>query len=181
MSSPTAYTSTAIRLHWLIALGLVGSFSVGTYMVGLQLTPHKLQVISWHKWAGVTLFLLILIRLAWRLTHTPPALPASVPAWQVRVAAATHHLLYVLMLAIPLTGWLMSSAKGFQTVWFGVLPIPDLLAKDKELGNFLRDLHMVLNYTLAALVAAHVGAGLKHYLIDRDGVLQRMIPWLKHR
>jgi cytochrome b561 len=98
------------------------------------------------------------------------------PAIERLAAHAGHHLLYVLMIAIPLSGWLMSSAKGFQTVWFGVLPLPDLLAKDKALGNLLETVHVVLNYTLIAVLLGHVGAALKHHFIDRDDVLTRMLP-----
>jgi cytochrome b561 len=100
------------------------------------------------------------------------------PAWQRTAAHALHLLLYVLMLAIPLSGWLMSSAKGFQTVWFGILPLPDLVGKDKDLGELLEAVHMSLNFGFAALVAAHVGAALKHHLVDRDDVLVRMLPIL---
>jgi cytochrome b561 len=85
-------------------------------------------------------------------------------------------LLYLLMFAVPLSGWLMSSAKGFQTVWFGVLPLPDLLDKNKELGDALQQLHMLLNFSMAALVVAHLGAALKHHFVDRDDVLSRMLP-----
>ncbi|MBW7900989.1 MAG: cytochrome b [Rhodocyclaceae bacterium] len=173
------YTHTAVALHWLMAVLLVGLFAVGLYMTGLKLSPQKLQIYSWHKWAGVTLFLLALARLAWRLGHRPPAPPATMPRWQHVAAEGTHHLLYVLMLAIPLTGWLMSSAKGFQTVWFGVLPLPDLLAKDEALGELLAGAHKALNLGLAALVLGHVGAALKHHFIDRDGVLARMLPFLR--
>jgi cytochrome b561 len=170
------YTRTAIGLHWLMAVLLPAIFGVGVYMHELPLSPWKLEIYSWHKWAGVTAFLLVLVRLGWRLTHRPPDLPATMsPA--LRVAAhAGHGLLYLLMIAIPLTGWLMSSAKGFQTVYFGVLPIPDLLAKDKALGDLLREVHAVLNFLLAAVVVGHVGAAFKHHLIDRDDVLRRMLP-----
>lgn len=175
--TPSArYSTIAIALHWVIAGAIAGSFAVGLYMVGLSLSPQKLRIYSWHKWAGVTIFLLVMLRLAWRLSHRPPALPATMPAWQVRVAAATHVLLYLLMVAIPLTGWLTSSAKGFQTVYFGVLPLPDLLQKNVELGEFLQRIHMLLNYTMAALVAAHAGAAVKHHFVDRDDVLPRMLP-----
>ena len=173
------YTRTAKSLHWLMAILIVGAFGVGTYMVGLKLTPTKLQLYSWHKWAGVTVFVLLWVRLAWRLSHPAPALPDSVPGWQQRVAHATHVVLYLLMIAVPLSGWLMSSAKGFQTVWFGVLPIPDLLNKDEALGDLLKDVHLFLTYSLAALVAAHVAAALKHHLIERDDVLARMLPFLR--
>ncbi|MBK7767583.1 MAG: cytochrome b [Sulfuritalea sp.] len=176
--SGTRYGGVAIGLHWLVALAIVGSFSVGLYMHDLPLSPEKLKLYSWHKWAGVTIFLFVLVRLGWRLLHRPPELPAAMPAWQRKVAAATHVLLYLLMFAVPLTGWLMSSAKGFQTVYFGVLPLPDLLVKDAELGDLLQQVHKLLNFSMAALVVAHLGAALKHHFIDRDDVLARMLPFL---
>lgn len=175
------YTRTAIALHWLIALGLIGAFALGTYMSELPLSPRKLQLYSWHKWAGVSLFALVLLRLGWRLIHPAPPLPASMPAPLRTAAHLTHVALYILMIAIPLSGWLMSSAKGIQTVWFGVLPLPDLLAKDADLGKQLELLHMVLNYTMAALVLAHIGAALKHHFVDRDDILQRMLPGGRQR
>jgi len=175
-----SYTSVAIGLHWLIAFAMIGSFSVGLYMVDLPLSPQKLKIYSWHKWAGVTIFLCVVLRLGWRLLHRPPELPAGVPAWQRSLAAATHVLLYLLMIVVPLSGWLMSSAKGFQTVWFGVLPLPDLLTKNAELGDLLQQMHKLLNYSMAALVFAHLGAALKHHFIDRDDILARMLPFLRN-
>jgi cytochrome b561 len=170
------YTATAIGLHWLIAFLLIGIFAVGLYMNELPLSPWKLQIYSWHKWAGVTAFLLVLVRIAWRLTHHPPTLPADIPA-SIRLAAhAGHALLYLLMIAIPLSGWLMSSAKGFQTIYFGVLPIPNLLGKNKELGGLLQSVHQTLNFLLVAVVISHVGVALKHHLIDKDDVMVRMLP-----
>ncbi|MER2623512.1 MAG: cytochrome b [Accumulibacter sp.] len=177
----TRYTPTAIFIHWLMALLLIGLFSVGLYMSDLPLSPQKLKIYSWHKWAGVTAFVLVLVRLAWRVGHPPPALPAAMPSWQKTAAHGLHHLLYLLMIAIPLSGWLMSSAKGFQTVYFGILPLPDLLQKDKELGELLESMHTALNFTLAALVLAHIGAAVKHHLLDRDDVLARMLPFLARR
>lgn len=175
-----SYTFTAIGLHWLIALTIIGSFALGFYMADLPISPQKLKFYSWHKWAGVTIFLFVVLRLGWRLAHRPPELPAAMPAWQRSVAAATHVLLYLLMVAVPLSGWLMSSAKGFQTVWFGVLPLPDLLTKNAELGDLLQQMHKLLNYSMAALVFAHLGAALKHHFIDRDDILARMLPFLRN-
>jgi cytochrome b561 len=91
-------------------------------------------------------------------------------------AHAGHFLLYALMIAIPLSGWLMSSAKGFQTVWFGVLPIPDLMAKNKELGDLLQTVHLSLNLVFTAAIIGHVGAALKHHFVDKDDVLKRILP-----
>ena len=176
--SDTRYGGVAIALHWLVAIAIIGSFSVGLYMADLPLSPQKLKLYSWHKWAGVTIFLFVVVRLGWRLLHRPPELPAGMPGWQRAVAAATHVLLYLLMFAVPITGWLMSSAKGFQTVYFGVLPLPDLLVKNEELGDLLKEVHTLLNFSMAALVLAHLGAALKHHFIDRDDVLARMLPFL---
>lgn len=175
MTAPR-YTPVAIGLHWLIAAMIAISFSVGLYMSDLPFSPNKLKIYSWHKWAGVTIFLLVAFRIAWRLFHRPPAMPVTMPRWQQVVARVTHILLYALMAAIPLTGWLMSSAKGFQTVYFGVVPLPDLLAKNKETGDLLQAVHSTLNFTLLAVVALHTAAALKHWLIDRDDVLRRMLP-----
>lgn len=170
------YTKSAKSLHWLIALLLSGMIALGFYMHDLPLSPEKLQLYAWHKWAGVSVFLLVMVRLAWRLTHLPPPLPWQMSALQRMMAHAGHLALYGLMLAIPLSGWLMSSAKGFQTVWFGVLPLPDLLAKDKVLGNQLQTVHMGLNLTLIAMVAVHIAAALKHHFFDKDDILIRMLP-----
>ena len=177
-SAPQHYTRTAIALHWLIGLALLATFGLGFYMSSLGFSPAKLQYYSWHKWAGVSLFLLAVFRLGWRLAKGAPAAPAHLPHWQQAAAEWTHRLLYLLMFAIPLSGWLMSSAKGVPTVWFGVLPLPDLLAKNADLGRQLGSLHALLNYGLAALVLMHAGAALKHQLIDRDAVLARMLPFL---
>ena len=170
------YTRTAIGLHWLIALGMLAAFCVGLYMADLPVSPQKLKIFSWHKWAGVTIFLLVLARIAWRAGHAPPP-DLPMPRWQALAAHGVHHLLYLLMVAIPLSGWLMSSAKGFQTVYFGVLPIPDLLSKDVALGKQLEEVHETLNWLMIVLVAGHAAAALKHHLIDRDDTLHRMLPW----
>ncbi len=172
----TGYTGVAIGLHWLIGLAILVSLGVGLYMVDLSLSPTKLRLYSWHKWAGVTIFALVLIRCLWRITHAAPPLPDAMPPWQRIAAEGTHYVLYALMIAIPLTGWLMSSAKGFQTVYFAVLPIPDLLNKNAELGETLNLLHRYLNYLMIAIVGAHIGAALKHHFIDKDDILRRMLP-----
>ena len=170
------YTRTAMGLHWAIALLIFIAFPLGLYMHDLHLSPLKLKLYSWHKWIGITVFLLVVLRVLWRTTHRPPALP-DIAQWQRIASHITHMLLYALMIAVPLSGWLMSSAKGFQTVWFGVLPIPDLIGKDRELGKQLATVHALLNYTMLVLVATHIAAALKHHFIDRDSVLRRMLPF----
>lgn len=175
-----SYSRPAIYLHWLMAPLILVALALGLYMTGLELSPGKLRLYAWHKWLGVSLCLLALGRLAWRLGHRPPA-PLPLPAWQARAAALTHGALYLLLLAIPLSGWLMSSAKGFQTVYFGVLPIPDLIGRDPALAEGLASLHATLNWLLLVLLAIHLAAALKHHYLDRDATLVRMAPWLKTR
>lgn len=170
------YDATAKLLHWLMALMIFCLLGLGFYMQDLPLSPQKLQFYSWHKWAGVTLFFLAVLRLLWRATHRPPALPSHMGRLERLGARLGHFALYALMVAIPLSGWLMSSAKGIQTVWFGVLPLPDLLEKNKEIGNALQTLHAVLNLTLIAVLLAHIAGALKHHWFDKDDVLTRMLP-----
>ena len=172
-----SYSTTAIAFHWLMALGLIANFSFGVFMHELPLSPQKLQYYSWHKWAGITLLGLVTLRLVWRLLVRPPALLPA-PAWQQKVAHGLHALLYILMFAIPLSGWMMSSASGFPVVLYGVWQLPDLVPKDKPLFEILKDVHEALNTGLLVLVIVHVGAALKHHLVDRDATLRRMLPWV---
>ena len=170
----TTYTPVAKSLHWLMAVMILGLLALGIYMHDLPLSPQKLELYSWHKWFGVTVFLLVWLRLAWRVTHRPPALPEAMSHRMQWLAHAGHAVLYGLMIIIPLSGWLMSSAKGFQTVWFGVLPIPDLLGKDKALGDLLKELHEALNVLLMLTLAGHVAAALWHHFVLKDDTLRRM-------
>ena len=178
-ATPACYTRTAIALHWLIFLLIACGFTLAVYMVDLPLSPQKLKYFSWHKWIGVTVFMLAVGRLAGRLVHPAPALPATMPAWQLSAEAVSHVLLYVLILVVPLTGWLYSSADGVQTVYLRVVPLPDLLAKDKALAELLKFIHVMLNYTMLTLVIIHAAAALKHHFLDRDDVLKRMLPFVK--
>lgn len=179
MSDGTRYTPVAISLHWLIALLIFAGWGLGFYMADLPLSPAKLRYYSWHKWMGVTTFILAILRVGWLATHPAPRLPRVIPTWQARAARATHFMLYLLMFVIPLSGWLMSSAKGVPTVYFGVLPLPDLIGKDKVVGDILNQIHKWLAYGLAALVCLHIAAAIKHHFIDRDGLMERMVPFLK--
>ncbi len=174
-TTPPRYGAPAIALHWLLALLILGSLGVGLTMTGLPLTPTRLKLYNWHKWAGIAILVLSALRLALRLAHRPPPVP-PLPAWQRRAAAATHGLLYLLFFAVPLAGWAYSSAAGFPVVWFGVLPLPDWVSPDRALAESLKALHRWLAYALAATVALHVAAALKHHFVDRDGLLLRMWP-----
>ncbi|WP_186247715.1 cytochrome b [Burkholderia gladioli] len=180
LNRPDTYTRTAIALHWLIALLIICGFSLGWVMTDIPgFTPTKLKYFSWHKWIGVTVFALAVIRVLWRATHAAPPLPAGTSRFAKCAAHAVHGLLYLLMLAIPITGYLYSSASNIPVVYLGLIPLPRLIDPDPVLKETLKTLHIFLNYTLLALVALHVLAALKHQVVDRDGVLGRMLPFLK--
>ena len=170
----STYTPVARGLHWLMAALIAGLLILGIYMSDLPLSPDKLQLYAWHKWAGASVFLLVWLRLAWRLGHPPPPLPATLSRRMQWAAHAGHALLYGLMFAIPLSGWLMSSAKGVPTVWFGLLTIPDLLARNRELGDLLQQLHKALNLLLMLTLAGHIAAALWHRFVLKDDTLRRM-------
>jgi cytochrome b561 len=179
-ASAPRYSAVAMALHWVLALAILTAFAVGLYVEDLPFSPEKLKLLNWHKWAGVSILFLSALRLVWRLTHRPPELPAAVrknmPGWQMAAFHGTHHLMYLLFFVVPLAGWAYSSAKGFPIVWFGVLPLPDLLAKDEALAHVLKEAHELAAFGLIGLVGLHVAAALKHQFIDRDGLLDRMRP-----
>lgn len=174
------YSTTAIALHWLLGLALIGMLGLGVYMTDLPFSPSRLKLYNWHKWAGVSLLALSLVRLLWRLTHRPPALPAAMeqamPGWQKRVHHGTHLALYGLFFAVPLSGWAYSSAAGFPIVFLGLVPLPDFMPVSEPLADILQLVHATLAFTLAGLALVHIAAAIKHQWIDDDGLLQRMLP-----
>lgn len=175
------YTPPAIALHWLMAWLIIAAYFLGLSIESIPVGPDRIQVVGWHKWLGVTIAFLWGFRVLWRATHRPPAPPANSPAWQNTAAHLVHLAIYVLMIAIPVSGWLMSSAKGFTTNFFGLFDLPNLLEKDKPLAHTLKEVHEVLANGLMLLVALHIGAALKHQLIDKDNLLARMRPDRKNR
>jgi cytochrome b561 len=171
------YTNVAILFHWLIALMIIGAFTMGLVMTDMPgLSPTKLKYYSWHKWAGVTILGLACLRLLWRLGHKAPTYPASMAAWQQSAANVLHGLLYLLMFAVPISGYFYTLAAGVPVVYFGLVELPVLIAKNAELKPVLKEVHFWLNMTLAGCVGLHVAAALKHHFIDRDGVIKRMMP-----
>lgn len=167
------YSSPAIALHWLLGAAIIANFALGIYMHELPVSPSRLKLFNYHKWAGITILALSALRLLWRLTHRPPP-DVPMPAWQAKVAHGLHMLLYVLFFAVPLSGWAYSSAAGFPVVVYGVVPLPDFVPKDKALADTLKGLHKLLTLSMGALVLAHIGAAVKHQWVDRDGLMARM-------
>jgi len=169
------YSGVAIALHWLTAALVFVNLTLGVSMVPLPLSPQKLQWYMWHKWVGITVFIVVCARLAWRATRRPPP-HAAMPDWQRRAADGSHLAMYVLLTLVPISGWLYSSSTGIQVVYLGLFPLPDLVPKDRTLASVLKWTHYGLNSALFALVLVHVSAALKHHFIDRDGTLARMLP-----
>ena len=171
------YTRPAILFHWLIAVLIIGAFTMGLVMTDIPgITPAKLKYYSWHKWAGVTILALATLRLLWRLSYRAPAYPATMPRWQQSAAHYLHTVLYVLMFAVPLSGYFYTLAAGVPVVYFGMFELPALIAPNPELKPVLKALHYWLNMGLAGAVGLHVVAALKHVFIDRDGIMKRMLP-----
>ena len=170
-----------ILLHWVMAVLVAGAWFVGDWMTDLSFSPLKLKVYSWHKWTGILVLALLIVRVGVRIAvrFNPRTEMPSHPV--NRLARGTHLLLYLLLALVPLSGWLYSSAAGFTTVWFGIWPIPDLVPKDAQLKDLFRSVHDALTSVLAALVVLHLLAALKHHFIDRDRILVRMVPGLKPR
>ncbi len=170
------YSSIAKGLHWLIAILVLGLVAVGLYMTSQRLSPKLIELYKLHKSTGLMVLALMVLRLLWRIGHQPPVLPATIPAWQRIASGLTHGMLYLCLFVMPISGWLMNSATGTPMRWFGLFPVPSLLARDAELLSLWKNVHFYSAWLLIALIGLHVAAALKHHFIDRDRVLQRMLP-----
>ncbi len=173
-----SYGIIAQGLHWLLALLVFAQLSLGLYAAGLPLGIERLRWLSRHKSLGLAVLALALLRLAWRAANAPPALPASMSPRERRLALATHRLIYLLLILAPLAGWMHASAAGLSVNWFGLFLVPDLVPRSRALSELFRLAHLGCVALLAALVAGHVAAALRHALVLRDGVLHRMLPWM---
>jgi cytochrome b561 len=186
----STYSAVAIGLHWLIAALMLTNIGLAWYFGSLTY-PDNVPPIQLHKSIGITVLLLTVLRIGWRIGHRPPPLPGHMAPWERWAARATHYLFYFLMLAMPLSGWAMVSAspllRAHPTVLFGVVPWPTLPFGGIDpdtlhgLGKLFRKTHDTLALVAYATIALHVAAALKHHLIDRDDVLTRMLPLLPGR
>lgn len=162
----------AIILHWLMAFIIIGLLAIGLYMVDLPNSLQKLKLYGWHKEFGFLVLMLAVARLVWRLSNVTPVL--TMPRWEVFAARAVHWIFYLLMIAMPITGWLVTSAAGFPISFFGLFIIPTLIQPDPHLLDLFAEVHEILAYTLIAFICGHVLAALKHQFIDKDDILIRM-------
>jgi cytochrome b561 len=170
------YSRLSIFFHWLIALLMIGAFALGSIMAEMKISPSKLQYYSWHKWLGVSIFALVALRLLTRFFSGAPTYPSSMKKWETQLATATHIFLYVLMFAVPLSGFFYTSAAGIPVVYFKLIQLPTFIGPNPELKPILKELHEVLTTLLLIVVSLHLAAALKHLFIDKDGIFQRMLP-----
>jgi len=188
---PARYTAVAILLHWLIAVGILALIVIGLMMTQFSAQLPQMEVFKLyqlHKSIGITVLLLAVLRLLWRFTHRPPPLPGEVPAAEKGAAHGLHWLLYLFMIGMPLTGWAVVSSSPFNlpTVLYNLVPWPDLpilptLANKAAVSHALAWVHAYGSWILIALLAVHIGAGLRHHFIKRDAILGRMVPGLSGR
>ena len=171
----TRYGALAQLFHWVIVALVITQFVLALRAEGLS-PIKKIGVLATHKSIGITILVLAVLRLAWRLFNPVPLQPRGVPRWQELSAHISHFLLYALLFITPMLGWLMSSARAFSVSWFGLVQLPDLIEPDKLAFERLRDLHVFMAWTLATIAAVHLAAALKHHFFDRDDVLRRMLP-----
>jgi len=175
------YGLTAQGFHWLVAGLILFQVPLAYYMIGLPLSPAKLESYALHKSIGLSIFAIAALRLAWRWLHRPPPLPPGTPDWQAALARLVQWLLYAILFAMPLTGWLSSSAANFPVSLFGWFTLPDLVAPDRNLHERLELAHRLLAYSLFGLLSVHAGAALHHHFFRRDRVLATMVPRLRPR
>jgi len=170
------YGAVAKGLHWLVVALLVAQFALAWTMPDIQRGTKPEGLIAWHLAVGTTILAIAVIRIAWGLTYPIPLLTEGVPPWQRLAARATHVLLNLLLIALPLMGWANASARGWSVRLFGVMPLPALTAVDSPLGRAMGDIHVTTTWILLGVAGLHVAAALYHHFLRRDGVLRRMLP-----
>ena len=179
-STENRWGSVAQLLHWLMALAIIGNGIVGLVMDEMPRGMSKLNTFAIHKSIGLTVLALLVLRASWRLFDRKPD-DEPMPRWQRLAAHATHGVLYLLMLAIPLSGWIYNSAHGYPLQWFKLFNLPALSEKNDALSDFAGDAHEILFWVLVVVLVAHVGGALVHHWFERDNTLLRMLPFARLR
>ena len=176
-NTPECYGIVAQTLHWLIAALVIVQFVLGVKTAGLPLSLERLILLARHKSLGLTLFALVILRLAWRIYSPPPPQPSQAP---LRTAAQlSHGLLYALLLAMPIIGWLLSSASSLTVSWFGLFSLPNPVIPDRRLAHWMLLTHQTMAWLLLAVIILHIGAAFWHHFILKDNVLTRMLPFTR--
>ncbi|MCP5180464.1 MAG: cytochrome b/b6 domain-containing protein [Pseudomonadales bacterium] len=176
--APSTYTEFSRLLHWLIAALIVLQYVLANLAENAPGDLAELAMLAKHKSVGMTILMLAIVRLGWRFRAGAPPLPATMSRWQARLAAGTHGLLYALLFALPLSGWLLSSSAAFSVSWFNLFSFPDLVSPSKANTHFYHDVHEVCAKLLFLLALLHIIAAVKHAVVDKDGVLRRMLSWV---
>lgn len=175
-NSDSAWGAPSKFFHWFVAALIFAQFALGWLAAGWRLSPAKLNLFVWHKSIGMVILALVLLRLMWRLANPSPTLPEDTPAWERFAAHMSHALLYVLMIGMPLSGWIINSAAGIPFSIFWTVPLPAVVAPDKHTAALATLVHFSLFLVFAVLLVVHIGAALWHHFIKRDRVLIRMLP-----
>jgi len=171
-----AWGAVAKAFHWTVAALMLGQLVLGTIAEEARVSPLKLDLFVWHKSIGVSILLLVILRVAWRLRNPPPAAPDGIAAWETLLAKVSHGLLYLLMIVVPLTGWWISDTSRIPFRLYWMLPVPDLMAPNRDLSEFAADVHGVLTTLLLAIVIVHILAACRHHFLLRNDILSRMLP-----
>jgi cytochrome b561 len=172
-----SWGAAAKLFHWLLAVLVFAQIALGLTAVSWRVSPTKLDLFVWHKSVGLLILALLALRLAWRLTNRVPNLPAGMAAWERLGARLSHFLLYALMIALPLSGWVIASASNVPFKIFWTIPLPAIAAPDKAVADLFSTIHGWLVTLLALVLVAHICAALRHHYVKRDTVLLRMLPW----
>ncbi len=180
-NTPGEWGGVSKALHWLVVALIIVMGYLGLTMVDLPISPHKIATYALHKSIGLTLLALVVLRLLWRLHAGAPAEVPGTPRWQHVAAASMHWALYALLLATPISGWVVNSAAGFPLQWFGMINLPALVARDHDLHERMASVHELLFWTMVALATLHALAAVYHHFFQRDATLARMLPrgWLR--
>lgn len=172
----TSWGAVAKSFHWVLALLILCQLVLGKVAEEAPLSPLKLDLFVWHKSIGVTILLLVILRLAWRLNNPSPSMPAGTPAWETKLARIGHGLLYLLMFAVPITGWWVSDTSRIPFKAFWLVPVPDLIPADRAMSDLASDVHGALTNLLLLVVLIHIAAALRHHFFLHNQVLNRMLP-----
>jgi cytochrome b561 len=183
-NNPVRYGAVTVTLHWVIAAAIIFMLALGKVMHELpDESPDKFPLYQLHKSIGLTILVLSVARLGWRLVNVVPPLPAHMSMWERWAAHVSHFLLYALIIGIPLSGWARVSSDpiGIPTIWFGLFEIPHMpgVAPSEDFAHTMHEVHELLGNAMILLLLIHVGAALKHHFWDRDTVLKRMLPFTR--
>ncbi|RZA22180.1 MAG: cytochrome b [Lysobacteraceae bacterium] len=180
-NSPEQWGSVSKALHWLVVILVLAMAWLGLTMGDLPNGRDKIATYALHKSIGISILVLVVLRLAWRLYAGAPETVPGTPRWQDRIATITHWALYALLLVMPLSGWVLNSASGFPLQWFGLVNLPAIAGKDHDLHELAEGVHEFLFWTMTTLVVLHAAAAFYHHLFQRDATLARMLPrgWLR--